>query len=420
MNRTRVVVTGLGAVASVGHDVATVWDNVVAGRPHVTPITRFDVSDRRTRFAAQVQNLDTSNGVDEKTLRRLGNYVAYALVATRQAWEDAGLNAEAVDARRAGVILGSAIGGINALFQQYDLMRTEGPRKISPFGISSILIDTAPGQIAIDYGLRGPNLGIVGACASGNYGVGEAYHTIVRGDADLVLTGGVEDAITQFTVSGFERIRALSARNSDPNSASRPFDAERDGFVMADGAAILVLERLEHAQARGAHIYGEVLGYSATADAYHLTAPHENGQGAIEAMENALARAGLQPGDIDYINAHGTSTPLNDAAETAAIKQVFGEHAYGIPVSSTKSVTGHLLGAAGAFEAIFCLLAMRDGIVPPTINYQTPDPACDLDYVPNVARPHRVQYTASNSFGFGGHNSCLILGGPSHEWKRHS
>lgn len=420
MNKTRVVITGLGAVAAVGHDVPTIWANVVAGRPNVTPIKRFDVSERRTQFAAQVENFDASHGVDEKTLRRLGAYVGYALAATRQAWDDAGLDDNAVDPRRGGVILGSAIGGINSLFQQYDLMKAEGARRVSPFGISSILIDTAPGQIAIDYGLRGPNLGIVGACASGNYGVGEAYHAIRRGDADLVITGGVEDAITAFTISGFERIRALSARNDDPNRASRPFDAERDGFVMADGAAILILERLEHAQARGAHIYGEVLGYSATADAFHLTAPHENGLGAIEAMENALAHAGLQAGDIDYINAHGTSTPLNDAAETAAIKQVFGEHAYGIPVSSTKSVTGHLLGAAGAFEAIFCLLAMRDGIVPPTINYENPDPACDLDYAPNVARPRRLRYTASNSFGFGGHNSCLILGGPSDEWQRRS
>ncbi|MBX7237498.1 MAG: beta-ketoacyl-ACP synthase II [Caldilineales bacterium] len=418
MNTTRVVITGLGAVSALGHDVPTIWANVVAGRPNVTPIRRFDVSERRTQFASQVENFETTHGLDEKTFRRLGAYVGYALAATRQAWADAGLSADAIDPRRAGVILGSAIGGINSLFQQYDLMKAEGARRISPFGIASILIDTAPGQIAIDYGLRGPNLGIVGACASGNYGVGEAYHAIVRGDADLVITGGVEDAITLFTISGFERMRALSARNSDPNRASRPFDAERDGFVMADGSAILVIESLEHAQARGAHIYGEVLGYSATADAYHLTAPHENGLGAIEAMERALARAGLQPTDIDYINAHGTSTPLNDATETAAIKRVFGEHAYGIPISSTKSVTGHLLGAAGAFEAMFCLLAMRDGIVPPTINYETPDPACDLDYVPNVARPHRVRYAASNSFGFGGHNSCLILGGPSHEWQR--
>lgn len=420
MHTHRVVITGLGAVAAVGHDVPTIWANVLAGRPNVTPIKRFDVSERRTQFAAQVENFSAANGVDEKTLRRLGAYVGYALAATRQAWDDADLSADAVDPRRAGVILGSAIGGINSLFQQYDLMKSEGARRISPFGIASILIDTAPGQIAIDYGLRGPNLGIVGACASGNYGLGEAYHAIVRGDADLVISGGVEDAITAFTISGFERIRALSARNDNPNRASRPFDAERDGFVMADGAAILVLERLEHAQARGAHIYGEVLGYSATADAYHLTAPHEQSLGAIEAMENALARAGLQPGDIDYINAHGTSTPLNDAAETAAIKHVFGEHAYGIPVSSTKSVTGHLLGAAGAFEAVFCLLAMRDGIVPPTINYQTPDPVCDLDYVPNAARSHRVRIAASNSFGFGGHNSCLVLGGPSHERQRHS
>ncbi len=410
MNKTRVVVTGLGALTSIGHDVETIWANVVAGRPNVNPITRFDVSDRRTRFAAQVQNFDFATLVDEKTSRRLGSYTTLALAAAAQAWKHAGLDADAVDPRRAGVILGSAIGGINPLLDSYDTMRMEGGRRLGPFTISSILIDTAPGQIAIEYGLRGPNLGIVGACASGNYGVGEAYHAILRGDADVVLTGGVEDAIHPFTMAGFERMRAMSSRNDAPNRASRPFDADRDGFVIGEGACIFVLERLEHAQSRGAHIYGEILGYSATADAYHLTAPHEEGKGAVEAMQYALERAGLQAQDIDYINAHGTSTQLNDAAETLAIKQVFGEHAYSIPISSTKSVTGHLLGAAGAIEAMFCLLAMRDSVVPPTINYETPDPACDLDYTPNQARPHVIEYAASNSFGFGGHNSCLILG----------
>ncbi len=413
MNKTRVVVTGIGGVTSVGNDIGQIWANVVAGRPHVTPITRFDVSERRTQFAAQIENLDASAYVDERTQRRLGAYVTYAMVGAVQAWKDAGLDASQIDPQRAGVIIGSAIGGVNAMLEQYDVMRNEGGRRVSPFAIPSILIDTAPGQIAIEYGLRGPNLGIVGACASGNYGIGEAFHAILRDDADLVITGGVEDALHPFTLAGFERARAMSGHNSDPNGASRPFDVERDGFVMGEGAAMLVLERLEHAQARGAHIYGEILGYSATADAYHLTAPHEQGLGAIEAMRNALQRAGLTPDDIDYINAHGTSTQLNDAAETRAIKQVFGERAYGIPVSSTKSVTGHLLGAAGAMETIFCLLAMRDGVVPPTINYHHPDPVCDLDFVPNQARPHKVQFAVNNSFGFGGHNSSIVLGAMS-------
>ena len=413
MSKPRVVVTGIGAITSVGHDVETIWANVVAGKSHVTPITRFDVSERRTRFAAQIDGFDPTTQVDERTVKRLGSYVTSGLVVAKQTLASARLDTTQVDPRRAGVVIGSAIGGINSLLANYDLMMSEGARRVSPFVVPSILIDTAPGQIAIEYGLRGVNLGVVGACASGNYGIGEAYHTIVRGDADVMLCGGVEDAINPFTLVGFERARATSTRNDDPNRASRPFDANRDGFVMAEGAAMLMLERLEHAQARGAHILGEILGYSATADAYHLTAPHEDSLGAIEAMQWALDRAGLQPQDIDYINAHGTSTPLNDAGETKAIKRVFGTHAHALPISSTKSVTGHLLGAAGAIEAIFCLLAIRDGILPPTINYETPDPACDLDYVPNRARSQRVRYAMSNSFGFGGHNSCLILGAMS-------
>lgn len=404
----------MGAIASVGHDVETIWNNVVAGKPNVTPITRFEVGHLRTRFAAQIQDYDLEEHLDRRTVRRLGTYIGYALAAAAQAWQDAGLQEDGFDPKRVGVVIGSAIGGINALLSQYDVMLEDGPRRVSPFAVPGMLIDTAPGQIAIAYGLRGVNMGVVGACASGNYGVGEAYHAIRRGDADVMLAGGVESALHPFTLAGFERAQALSARNEEPNRASRPFDAERDGFVMAEGAAILVLERLEHAQARNATIYGEILGYSATADAYHLTAPHEEGLGAIECMERALTWAGLRPQDIDYINAHGTSTRLNDASETAAIKKVFGERAYDIPISSTKSVTGHLLGAAGAMESILCLLALRDGIIPPTINYETPDPACDLDYVPNQARRARLRYVLSNSFGFGGHNSSLVLGGMNH------
>ncbi len=405
--------TGLGAVCSVGHDVDTIWSNVVAGRPNMTPITRFDVSTLRTKFAAQVEEFDTEDSVDTRTARRLGRYVSNALAVASQAMADSGLDSSQVDPTRAGVIVGSAIGGIESLLENYDILKERGTRRISPFAVPSILIDTAPGQIAIDYGFRGPNYGIVGACASGNYGVGEAYKAIASGDADVMLGGGVEFGLNIFTMAGFERARVTSARNEDPNGASRPFDLGRDGFVMGEGAIMMVFERLEDAQARGAHIYGEILGYSATADAFHLTAPHEDGLGAIEAMSLAIEQAGLKPEDIDYINAHGTSTQLNDIAETRAIKHVFGEHAYGMPVSSSKSVTGHLLGAAGALESVICLKALTEGVIPPTINIETPDPECDLDYVPNLARKQNIQYAASNSFGFGGHNSCLVFGGVS-------
>ncbi len=411
MNKNRVVVTGLGAVSSVGHDVSTIWNNVVAGRPNMTQITKFDVSGLRTRFAAQIQNYDPTETVDRRTARRLGRYTAHALAVAKQAVEDAGLDDTQVDPPRAGVIIGSAIGGLEATLENYDVMKERGTRRLGPFAVPSILIDTAPGQIAIEHGFRGVNYGIVGACASGNYGVGEAYKAIVHGEADVMLCGGVDFGITQFTMAGFERASVMSARNDDPNRASRPFDAERDGFVLGEGAAMLVLERLEHAQARGAHIYGEIMGYSATADAFHLTSPHEDGLGAIEAMILAIERAGLKPEDIDYINAHGTSTRLNDLSETRAIKQVFGKHAYDIPVSSTKSVTGHLLGGAGALESVLCLHALAEGVMPPTINYETPDPECDLDYVPNQARKRNLQFVASNSFGFGGHNGCLVFGG---------
>ncbi len=409
--KKRVVVTGVGAVNSVGHDVETIWKNVLEGHPNVKPITSFDASGLNTRFAAFIEGFDPAKYVGQRIMRRYGPYISYSLAIAQQAMEDSGLDPTKVDPTRAGVIIGSAIGGINAVLDGYDTLLEKGPRRISPFTVPAMLIDSAPGMIAIEYGFRGKNYGVVGACASGNYGVGEAYNAIARGEADVMITGGVEFGFHRFTVAAFDRTGALSRRNDEPNKASRPFDRDRDGFVLTEGAAMLVLESLEHALARGARIYGEILGYSATADAYHITAPREDSLGAIESMEKALSAAGLKPEDIDYINAHGTSTRLNDAAETKAIKAVFGEYAYQVPISSTKSVTGHMLGAAGAMEAIFSLLAIRDSIIPPTINYENPDPELDLDYVPNEARPQKLTYVMSNSFGFGGHNSTLIFGG---------
>lgn len=411
MSKKRVVITGVGAVCSAGNDVETIWKNVIEGNPNITPIESFDASNLRTKFAAQIQDYNPADYINPRTARRLGRYVAHAMSVAKQAMDDSKLDVTQIDPARAGVILGSAVGGIGSIIDNYDIMREKGIRRVSPFAVPSMLIDTAPGQVSIEYGFRGVNYGIVGACASGNYGVGEAYKAIANDEADIMLCGGVEIGLNEFTMAAFERARAMSAYNEDPNRASRPFDANRDGFVIGEGAAVLVLEHLDSARARGAHIYGEILGYSATADAYHLTAPHEDGLGAIEAMQLALQRAGLEPSDIDYVNAHGTSTVLNDAAETKVIKHIFGEAAYDVPVSSTKSVTGHLLGAAGALEAILIMKVLSEGIIPPTINYETPDPACDLDYVPNQAREKRVRYVASNSFGFGGHNSCLIFGG---------
>lgn len=410
-NKIRVVVTGVGAVSAVGHDIPTIWQNVLEGRPNVRPITSFDASALSTRFASLPLDYDPAEFVGKRIARRYGRYVSYAMAVARQAMDDSGLDPASVEPTRAGVILGSAIGGINAVLDGYDILRQKGARRISPFTVPAMLIDSAPGMIAIDYGFRGKNFGVVGACASGNYGVGEAYHAILDDKADVMICGGAEVGFHEFTVSAFDRTGALSRRNDEPNKASRPFERDRDGFVLAEGTAMLVLERLEHALARNAKIYGEILGYSATADAYHITAPREDSLGAIESIQQALDDAGLRPEDISYINAHGTSTRLNDAAETRAIKAVFGDYAYEVPISSTKSVTGHMLGAAGAIEAIFSLLAIRDSVIPPTINYENQDPDCDLDYVPNKARPQSLKTVMSNSFGFGGHNSTLILGG---------
>jgi 3-oxoacyl-[acyl-carrier-protein] synthase II len=409
--KIRVVVTGVGAVSSVGNEVETIWKNVVAGRPNVKPITSFDASHLNTRIIAPIEDFDPEKIVGKRVVRRYGRYVSHAMAVAKQAMDDSGLDPTAVDPTRAGVIIGSAIGGINAMLDGYDILREKGARRISPFAVPAMLIDSAPGLIAVDYGFRGKNFGVVGACASGNYGVGEAYNAIIHDEADVMISGGVELGFHEFTVSAFDRTGALSRRNDDPNRASRPFERDRDGFLLSEGAAVLILERLEHAQARGAKIYGEILGYSANADAYHITAPREDSLGAIECIQQALKNADLRPEDIDYINAHGTSTRLNDVAETRAIRAAFGDHAYDVPISSTKSVTGHLLGAAGAIETIFSLLAIRDGVIPPTINYENPDPECDLNYTPNKARPANLKYAISNSFGFGGHNSTMVVGG---------
>lgn len=405
----RMVVTGMGAITPLGNDVETFWQNVVAGRSGVGPITLFDASALKTRIAAEVKGFDPEAWFGRKEARRLDRYAQFALAATQQALQDARLDPGHVDRERVGVILGTGIGGIGALVQGVETLMTRGPDRISPFMVPMMLADTAPGLIAIAYGFRGPNMAVITACASGTNAIGEAMNLIRRGDADVVIAGGAEAAILPISVAAFNVMGAISTRNEEPERASRPFDRTRDGFVMGEGAGILVLERLEHAQARGARIYAEVVGYGASADAYHITAPLENGEGAALAMRRALADAGLSPREVDYINAHGTGTPLNDKSETQAIKAVFGEAAYDVPISSTKSMIGHLLGAAGAVEAIVCIRAITDGVIPPTINYEHPDPECDLDYVPNTARRRPVRVAMSNSFGFGGHNACVIF-----------
>jgi 3-oxoacyl-[acyl-carrier-protein] synthase II len=406
---TRVVITGMGAITPLGNDVETFWRNVVAGRSGVGPITLFDASAMKTRIAAEVKGFDPEAWFGRKEARRMDRYAQFALAATQQALQDARLDPAHVDRERVGVILGTGIGGIGALVQGVETLMTRGPDRISPFMVPMMLADTAPGLIAIAYGFRGPNMAVVTACASGTNAIGEAMHLIRRGDADVVIAGGAEAAILPVAVAAFNVMGTISTRNEEPERASRPFDRTRDGFVMGEGAGILILERLEHARARGARIYAEVVGYGTSADAYHITAPLENGEGAALAMRRALADASLSPREIDYINAHGTGTPLNDKSETQAIKAVFGEAAYDVPISSTKSMIGHLLGAAGAVEAIVCIRAITDGVIPPTINYEHPDPECDLDYVPNVARRKPVRTAMSNSFGFGGHNACVIF-----------
>jgi 3-oxoacyl-[acyl-carrier-protein] synthase II len=410
----RVAVTGLGTVNPLGRDPAAFWEACLAGRSGVGEIRSFDASPLRTRIAAEVCGFDPEAHMDRRLARRLDRYGQFFLVAAGQALADAGLAYGEDDpaAERAGVAVGSGIGGILTFQQEMDAMRQRGYDRVSPYAIPQIICNMAGGQVSIDHHLYGPSLCAVTACAASANALGDAAEVIRRGDADVMVAGGAEAAIGEFALAGFGQARALSTRNHDPAGASRPFDSGRDGFVMGEGAAALVLEEESHARARGAAVYGVLAGYGMSSDGYHITLPRPGGAGAARAMRQALRSASLVPADIDYINAHGTSTPVNDAAETAAIKAVFGEGAYAVPVSSTKSMTGHLLGGAGALEALVCLLAIRDGIVPPTINHQTPDPVCDLDYVPNKARRLPVRAAMSNSFGFGGHNVTLVFTAP--------
>ena len=409
MPRTRVVVTGLGCISPLGNSLATTWESALAGKSGVGPITMFDASDLKTRFAAEVKGFDAQEALGRREARRMDRYTQLAAVAVQQAVEDAGLSINDNNRDRVGVILGTGMGGAGTLVSETRKFLERGPRWVSPYLVPMMLPDASPGQIAIMLGARGPNMSVVTACASGTNAIGEAAEMIRRGAADVMLAGGSEAGIVDVAVAGFSVMDALSSRNDDPQRASRPFDEDRDGFVIGEGAAFLVLESEAFAQARAARPLAEVVGYGTTNDAFHVSAPAANGAGAAACMQLALDDAGLTPEAIGYINAHGTSTRLNDASETTAIKTVFGETAYSVPVSSTKSMTGHLLGAAGALEAIFCIQAMERGILPPTINYETPDPACDLDYVPNQARAVAIECALSNSFGFGGHNACLIF-----------
>ncbi len=404
-----VVITGLGCVSPLGNDVETTWAQLVAGQSGVDLITRFDAKDFKTKIAAEVKGFNGDALFGRKEARRMDRVTQYALAATQEAVAQAGLAITDENRDRIGVVVGTGIGGVETLYENTKTFLARGPGRISPFMVPMMLPDSPAGMIAIQLGVRGPNLAVVTACATGTNAVGEAAEMIRRGQADVVLAGGSEAAIIPVAIGGMSVMGALSTRNEAPSRASRPFDAERDGFVMGEGAAVLVLESAEYAQRRGAQAMAVVRGYGNTNDAYHISAPAENGIGAALCMQAALDHAGLKAEEISYINAHGTSTPLNDLSETIAIKTVFGEAAYQVAISSTKSMTGHLLGAAGAVEAVVCVKAIQTGILPPTINYQTPDPDCDLDYVPNKARTTRVLHVMSNSFGFGGHNATLIF-----------
>ena len=405
----RVVVTGLGAVTPLGLDVATTWEGLVAGKSGIDYITQFDTNGFETRIAGEVKGFEPADYVGRKEARRMDRFSQLAVVAAMQAVQDARFEINDGIRDNVGALIGSGIGGLMTLSEQLSILIERGPDRVSPFLVPMMIADMASAQVSITLGARGPNFCPTSACSSGSDAIGTAYEIVRRGDARAMLAGGTESIITPIGVAGFIANRALSNHNDPPQKASRPFDAERDGFVIGEGSTVFVLEDLAYAQERGAHILAEITGYGASSDAVHITAPAEDGEGAARAMKMAMRKAGLEPNDVDYINAHGTSTPLNDKIETIAIKSVFGDYAYHVPISSTKSMTGHLLGAAGAIEGMVCIKAIETGIIPPTINYTTPDPDCDLDYVPNQARQAEVSVAMSNSFGFGGHNSVLVF-----------
>ncbi|TCW37466.1 3-oxoacyl-[acyl-carrier-protein] synthase II [Laceyella sacchari] len=408
MNK-RVVITGLGIISPLGNDVNTFWNHLIAGKSGVGNITHFDTTDYAVKIAAEVKDFDPLNYIDKKEARRMDRFVQFAVAAAKEALKHAELDMNKVDANRVGVYVGSGIGGLSTLENQHRVLMERGPRRVSPFFVPMMIANMSSGMVSIHTGAKGPNSAAISACATGTHCVGDSFKMLQRGDADVMLAGGTEATILPMAIAGFSAMGALSSRNDDPQKASRPFDRDRDGFVMGEGAAVLVLETLEHAQKRGANIIAEVVGYGMTADAYHITSPDPQGDGAKRSMEMALSDAGLKPEDIDYINAHGTSTDINDKFETMAIKAAFGEHAHKLAISSTKSMMGHLLGAAGAIEAAVLALTLKEQIIPPTINLENPDPECDLDYVPNESRKARVRAAISNSLGFGGHNATICI-----------
>ena len=406
--KKRVVVTGMGAITPVGDNVKTFWNSIKEGKCGIDFITAFDIEGYKCKMAAEVKNFEPSDYLDKKAARRMDRYTQFAVVAAKEAVKDSGLDLENIDRERMGVIVGSGIGGLITMDKEVNTLHEKGPNRVSPFFIPMTISNMAAGMIAIEFGAKGLCTSVVTACATGTNAIGDAFRSIQYGDADIIIAGGAEASVTPVAIAGFTNMTALTHSN-DPKTASTPFDLNRSGFVLGEGAGILILESLEHAEKRGAKIYAEVVGYGSTCDAYHMTAPSPNGNGGARAMKLAIENAGIKPSEVSYINAHGTSTPPNDKSETAAIKEIFGEDAYKIPVSSTKSMTGHMLGAAGAVEGIICILSMRDSFIPPTIGYTTPDPECDLDYVPNVGRNAELNYTLSNSLGFGGHNATIMF-----------
>jgi 3-oxoacyl-[acyl-carrier-protein] synthase II len=405
----RVAVTGMGLITPTGKNKEENWDNIRNGRSGIGPITRFDPQHHASRIAGEIKNYDSNQYFDRKEVRKFDPFIQFALIASDEAVKDSGLDLNAIDKERAGTYIGSGIGGIQTIETNKEILMQKGPDRISPFFLPACIANLAAGQVSIKFGFKGPNLANCTACATGTHAIGDSMRIIQRGEADIMLAGGAEYPITPLGVAGFTAMRALSTRNDQPQRASRPFDKDRDGFVIGEGSAVLVLESMEHARKRGARIYAEVVGYGFTGDAYHMTAPDPEADGAYRAMRNAVADAGLKPADIVYINAHGTSTELNDKLETLAIKRLFGEHAYKLAVSSTKSMTGHLLGATGSAEAAFTIMALTHSFIPPTINLETPDPDCDLDYTPNHGIAREIPYALSNSFGFGGTNASLLL-----------